>query len=502
MKIDPRGSRAGRAPDPGPSIDAVEDEEAIRQLLTDANAILRSRVASVPSDFVTQVFAGAVPEDLVHYQACEIAEIAEGTWRFIGERQPQTPKIRVGTPHATSGQRLNDISIVEILNDDMPFLVDSVMAELTEQGFDAHLVLHPRFIVERTTTGALVALLASSPAAASPRRESLIQVHIDRIDSEDIRNALVIALDNVLADVRRAVDDWKPMLEQVNTLIAEMTSGLPELQVDDLGESVEFLRWLTDDNFTFLGARDFVCAENDSAPAVILASALGILRGREGDVFAADGGRLALTPRALEALREPKTLIITKTNSRSRVHRRTTMDYVVVKRRGPDGKLIGGLQIVGLFTSTAYVTSTRNIPYLRSKVANVMARSALDLKSHSGKALVNLLETYPRDELFQIDEATLLRFALTILQLNERPRVRVLPRWDAFERFASVLVYVPRDRYDSAARAAIGEQLAAAFGGKLVSFIPFFAEGPMVRVHFMITRREDGRGSDLGHPPP
>jgi NAD-specific glutamate dehydrogenase len=134
MKIDPRGSRAGRAQDPGPSIDAVEDEEAIRRLLTDANAILRSRVASVPSDFVTQVFAGAVPEDLVHYQACEIADIAEGTWRFIGERQPQTPKIRVGTPHATSGQRLNDVSIVEILNDDMPFLVDSVMAELTEHG--------------------------------------------------------------------------------------------------------------------------------------------------------------------------------------------------------------------------------------------------------------------------------------------------------------------------------------------------------------------------------
>jgi glutamate dehydrogenase len=501
MKIDPRGRRAGRAQDPGPSIDAFEDEHAVRQLLADANAILRSRVASVPSDFITQVFAGAVPEDLVHYQACEIAEIAEGTWRFLGERQPQTPKIRVGTPHSTSGQRLNDVSIVEIINDDMPFLVDSVMAELTEQRFDAHLVLHPRFIVERNTGGALVALLASSTAGASQSRESLIQVHIDRIHSEDARNALVIALDHVLADVRRAVDDWKPMLERVNTLIAEMTSSLPELRVDDLGESVAFLRWLMDDNFTFLGARDFVCTEDGSAPAVIFASALGILRGREGDVFAADGGRPALTPRALAALREPKTLIITKTNSRSRVHRRTTMDYVVVKRRGPDGKLTGGLQIVGLFTSTAYVTSTRNIPYLRSKVATVVTRSALDLKSHSGKALVNLLETYPRDELFQIDEDTLLRFALTILQLNERPRVRVLPRWDAFERFASVLVYVPRDRYDSAARAAIGEQLATAFGGKLVSFIPFFAEGPMVRVHFMITRRENGRGSDLGHPP-
>jgi glutamate dehydrogenase len=501
MKIDPPVSGARFAQDLGRSIDAFEDEDAVRQLLADASAILRSRVANVPADFVTQVFAGAVPEDLVHYRASEIAEIAEGTWRFLGERQPQTPKIRVGTPHAPAGQRRNDVSIVEILNDDMPFLVDSVMAELTEQRFDAHLVLHPRFIVERDASGALAALPASPTSGVSAKRESLIQVHIDRIDSEDTRNALVIALDNVLADVRRAVDDWKPMLERVNTLIAEMTSSVPESRAADLGESVAFLRWLMDDNFTFLGARDFVCAENGSAPAVIFAPALGVLRGREGDVFAADGGRLALTPHALEALREPKTLIITKTNSRSRVHRRATMDYVVVKRRSPDGRLTGGLQIVGLFTSSAYVTSTRNIPYLRSKVANVVARSGLDRKSHSGKTLLNVLETYPRDELFQIDEDTLLRFALSILHLNERPRVRVLPRWDAFERFASVLVYVPRDRYDSAARAVIGEQLAAAFGGKLVSFVPFFPEGPMVRVHFMITRREDGRAGELGHPP-
>jgi glutamate dehydrogenase len=497
MNIDPRGS----VQDLAASADAFEDEDAARQILRDADTILSNHIANVPPDFVKHVFAGAAPEDIVHYRASEIAEIAEGTWRFLGVRPLQTPKVRVGTPRSNSPQRLDNVSIVEIVNDDMPFLVDSVMAELTEQGFDAHLVLHPRFAVERDAGGRLIALPASSISGASTRRESLIQVHIDRIDSEDIRNALIIALDNVLADVRRAVDDWKAMIEQVDTRIAEMTGGLPELRVDDLGESIAFLRWLMDDNFTFLGVRDYVCTEDGSAPAVLLASALGILRGRESDVFAADGGRLALTPRALEALRDPKTLIITKTNSRSRVHRRTTMDYVVVKRYGPDGKVTGGLQIVGLFTSTAYVCSTDSIPYLRSKVDNVVARSALDVKSHSGKALVNLLETYPRDELFQIDEETLLRFALTILQLNERPRVRVLPRRDAFERFVSVLVYVPRDRYDTAARAAIAEQLATAFGGKLVSFVPFFPEGPMVRVHFMIARREDGRPSELRHPP-
>src|SRR5215467_4509499 len=491
MNIDPRG----RHSDFAASIDAFEDERAARQLLEDAVTIFQGRNANAPPDFVMQMFARTAPEDLVRYDASEIAEIAAGTWRFLGERQPHTPKIQIGSTQSTPGQRLKSVSIVEILNDDMPFLVDSVMAELTEQGFDPHLVLHPRFDVEREATGRLVAI-----PGTNPRRESLIQVHVDRIDDEDVRTALVIALDNVLTDVRRAVDDWKRMLERVEVLITELETGLPALRSDDLGESIEFLRWLMDDNFTFLGVRDYVCNEDSSAPAMIFASALGILRGREGDVFAADGGRLVLTPRALEVLQEPKTLIITKTNSRSRVHRRTAMDYVVVKHYDRDGKLTGGLQIVGLFTSTAYVRSTRSIPYLRSKVANVVVRSRLDDTSHSGKALINLLETYPRDELFQIDEDTLLRFALTILQLNERPRVRVLPRRDAFERFVSVLVYAPRDRYDSAARAAIGELLATKFAGKMVSFVPFFLEGPMVRVHFIIARREDDRLGELAHP--
>jgi glutamate dehydrogenase len=484
------------------SADGLEDEDAARALLREAGFILRRRVSIIPPDFVGQLFGAAAPEDLVHYDAAEIARIAEGTFGFLRERQPQTRKIRIGPPRSVTGERLNAVSIVEILNDDMPFLVDSVMAELTEQGFEAHLLLHPRFVVERDASGALVSLAPAATTDPSARRESLIQVHIDRIDSESTRNALVIALDNVLADVRRAVDDWKPMRERIDGLIAEMTSVPPGSRVTDFGESIAFLQWLMDDNFTFLGVRDYVGTENGEGPALIFSSALGILRGREGDALAADGGRLTLTPRAVEALRDPNTLIITKTNSRSRVHRRSTMDYVVVKRHGADGELAGGIQIVGLFTSSVYVSSTRRIPYLRRKVANVVARSALDPTSHSGRALANLLETYPRDELFQIDEDTLLKSALTILQLNERPRVRVLPRRDAFERFVSVLVYVPRDRYDAAACAAIGDELATAFNGKLASFVPFFLEEPMVRVQFMIARRDrNGRPVELAHPP-
>src|SRR6202035_1974194 len=164
--------------------------------------------------------------------------------------------------------------------------------------------------------------------------------------------------------------------------------------------------------------------------------------------------------------------------------------FVGVKRFHPIGRLAGEMCIIVLFTSTVYTRSTRTIPYLRRKVDAVMKRAGFDPDSHSGKALVNVLESYPRDELFQIDEDLLFQFALEILYLDERPRVRVLVRRDRFDRFVSILVFVPRERFDSNTRAAIGSYLATAFKGRGSAFYPSFPEGPLVRVHFIIGRYE------------
>src|SRR4029078_767296 len=176
-------------------------------------------------------------------------------------------------------------------------------------------------------------------------------------------------------------------------------------------------------------------------------------------------------------------------NVHSRVHRRVYLDYVGVKRFDSSGNLVGEHRIIGLFTSTAYNRTSHNIPYLRRKIAAVEERAGFDPASHSGKALANVLEHYPRDELFQIDEDLLYQFALSILQLDERPRVRVLSRRDRFDRFVSVLVYIPRDRFHSGVRQAIGDYLAKVYQGHVSAFYPFFPEGPLVRVHFIIGRR-------------
>ncbi len=280
------------------------------------------------------------------------------------------------------------------------------------------------------------------------------------------------------------------MVARVNAVIAEIKHHPPPLPVDDLAEAIQFLEWLAADNFTLLGVRDYTMSGADADLAPVEQSGLGILRGHDVPVLKRGGQVVTVTPEIRAFFAEPKTLIITKANVKSRVHRRTYLDYVGVKRFDADGRLTGELRIVGLFTSTAYTRSTRTIPYLRRKVDALLRRAGFDLETHSGKALVNVLESYPRDELFQVDVDTLYQFAMIILQLEERPRVRVLARRDRFDRFVSVLVYVPRERFDTRVRQRIGDYLATAFKGHVSAFYPFFPEGPLTRVHFIIGRDE------------
>ena len=260
------------------------------------------------------------------------------------------------------------------------------------------------------------------------------------------------------------------------------------MPVEEIAEAIQFLEWMADDNFTLLGARDYTFVDSEVAIEPVFETGLGLLRSHDMLLLQRWNEPLIITAEVRAFLNEPKLLIVTKSTARSRVHRRVHLDYIGVKRFDRSGKLVGEHRFCGLFTSTAYTRPARTIPYLRRKTDSIIRRAGFDPSSHSGKALVNVLENYPRDELFQIDEDTLYQFALAVLQLDERPRVRVLPRRDRFDRFVSVLVYVPRDRYSGQIRAAIGNYLAAAFKGRLSAYYPFFPEGPLVRVHFIIGR--------------
>jgi len=460
-----------------------DDDYAGVALIDAAAALLAKRARGIADGFVARLFGLAVPEDLERYNADELAGIAERSWSFLAERKAGVPKIRFEPIAAPQG-----ISVLEIINDDMPFLVDSVAGELNRRGLDIRLFVHPVFIVERNLAGGLTTFKGARTVGGL--RESFIHLHIEGMEDAAQRAEIVQALENVLADVRVCVQDWQPMLARVRGIIAELRENPPPLPVEEIGEAIQFLEWIADDNFTLLGARDFASSDSADVLEPAFASGLGLLRSRDTRLLQRWNEPLTLTGEIRAFLEEPQLLIVTKSTVRSPVHRRVQLDYIGVKSFERSGKLVGERRFCGLFTSTAYTRPARTIPYLRRKTDRIIRRAGFDPSSHSGKALVNVLETYPRDELFQLDEDTLYQFALAVLQLDERPRVRVLPRRDRFDRFVSVLVYVPRDRYGGQIRAAIGNYLATAFKGRLSAYYPFFPEGPLVRVHYIIVRSD------------
>jgi glutamate dehydrogenase len=484
---------------PGMPLDrpgSEEEEDAAHAVIERAAAMLAERNHLIPKAFTEQLFARAVSEDVLGYAPEDLVRFAESAFAFMAERLPGAPKIRfeIAQPQASAGRK--PIGVIEIVNDDMPFLLDSVLSELNERGLGVRLVVHPVFGVVRDAGGQLTAFHAD-PVAAGAARESFIHIHLAPIEDSTRRAHLVAGLAAVLDQVRLAVQDWRAMLGRVDDVVAELKTNPPPLPVDEIAEAIQFLEWLRADNFTFLGVRDYVLKGN--VPEPMHDNALGVLRLPEMRVLKRGDELLEYTPEIMAFLNEPKPLIVAKANVRSLVHRRVYLDYIGVKRFDAAGQLAGEFRIVGLFTSTAYTRSARSIPYLRRKLAAVERRAGFNPSSHSGKALANVIEHYPRDELFQVDDDTLYRFALAILQLDVHPRVRVLARRDRFDRFVSVMVFVPRERYDSHIRVAIADYLAKAFNGHVSAFYPFFPEGPLVRVHFIIGR-SGGATPDIDRP--
>ena len=365
----------------------------------------------------------------------------------------------------------------------------SVLAELQARGLVVGWLLHPIFKTKRDAAGRLQAIEGPDENWSDGHQESYIAIHLPAL-TEATGTAVVGELSAILGEVRAVVTTWKPMLQQLQVAIAGLEAVAQDVPQALLQEAVAFLRWLAKDHFTFLGAREFeLKGERDSGDLLPMAdTGLGLLRDPAVQVLRRGASLVATTPEMRKFFYSTSPLIITKANVISRVHRRTHMDFIGVKTYHPDGKLKGELRLVGLFTSQAYVGSPAHIPLLRSKIDAVLHASGHPRASHDGKALLNILDTFPRDELFQIDDGQLQEWIDGILDLEMRPRTRVFARADLFDRFVSLLVYVPRDRYTSIVRERIGTVLAEAYDGCISAFYPYFAEGPLVRVQFIVGR--------------
>jgi glutamate dehydrogenase len=429
-----------------------------------------ARLPEAQQQFLRQVHQDCAADELPGASAADIGAAAAELWRF-GEGAGGEPLIRVRRWQGADGADLKR-DLLEIVQDDKPFLVDSVMGEVADGGYSVRAMFHP--VVE-----------------VDGRRRSFIQVHLDPV-GEDRVERLIAGVRAVLDDVQMAVNDFPAMQALMRRTIAALAIVDGPPSEEEREEVLAFLRWLEGDRFVFLGARVYDYPRTPDGgyaaeePLERPEASLGVLRDETRSVLRRSHEPAVLSPQMRRQIETDSPLIVAKSNMRSRVHRRVHMDYVGVRRYGADGRPSGEVRFVGLFTAEAYEASARDVPFIRRKIARVMARANAVPGGHNEKRLRNIVETYPRDELFQMSEDELATIAGGILHLYDRPRVKLFVRRDPFDRFVSVLVFVPRDRYDSLVRERAGEIIASAFGGTVAAYYPSFSDAPLARVHFII----------------
>ncbi|MGK5697783.1 NAD-glutamate dehydrogenase [Streptomyces sp. URMC 128] len=446
--------------------------------------------------FLQRYYLHTAPEDLTDRDPVDVFGAAVSHYRLAENRPQGTANVRVHTPTVEENGWTCSHSVVEVVTDDMPFLVDSVTNELTRQGRGIHVVIHPQFVVRRDVTGKLIEVLPK-PATGmgdlphDAHIESWIHVEIDReTDRADLKQITADLL-RVLSDAREAVEDWGKMREAA----IRLAEGLPDepipadLPGPQVEEARELLRWLADDHFTFLGYREYQLRGDDSLAAVP-GTGLGILRAdphhsdQESHPVSPSFERLPADARA--KAREHKLLVLTKANSRSTVHRPSYLDYIGVKKFDAEGNVVGERRFLGLFSSAAYTESVRRVPVIRRKVEEVLEQAGFSPNSHDGRDLLQILETYPRDELFQTPVDELRSIVTSVLYLQERRRLRLYLRQDEYGRYYSALVYLPRDRYTTAVRLRIIEILKEELGGISVDFTAWNTESILSRLHFVV----------------
>jgi glutamate dehydrogenase len=451
-------------------------------VMTEICALVR---ASDPDDadaFVRSYYAQLGDDDLATWTTHELARAAIEHWRFGAHRAPGEALVRVYTPP-------HGHTAVDVVIDDMPFVVDSLTMALDRRNLGVHLVVHPILAVRRSAAGDLVGMAVDllNPDVVL---ESWTHIEVDRETSTDILDSVRTELLAVLHDVRAATSDWQPMLDALQKVMDELDDAPPPCAAEELVEGQALLRWLADQHFTFLGFRTYDLTTDDQLVPVA-GSGFGLLRTAPADASA----RFAKLPAAIRAkARERTLLVLTKANARSTVHRPTHLDYIGIKRYDALGNVIGEHRFIGLYASGAYTSSPFDVPVLRHKVSAVIDRAGFLAASHDQKDLVQILESYPRDDLFQIDVDHLFDIAMGILRLQERRRVRLFVHREPYGRFVSCLVFIPRDRYTTAVRERIAHFLVDAYGSQGYEWNTRLSESALARLHYVL--HLDAPGTD------
>ena len=438
------------------------------------------------AEFVAQYFAGTAAEDVHAVDTANLFGAAVAHLNFARQRRPGVAKVHVYNPQFQQHGWQSTHTIIEVVNDDMPFLVDSVRMALNRRGLTTHLIIHPVVRLQRDADGELVNVLDPNDDTSEAMTEAVMHCEVDRQTDTASLEGIRLDVERALADVRVAVDDWVLMREKLEQIMSQLAESPPAIDSEEFAEGLEFLEWMDNNHFTFLGYRHYkLTAEHgEDVLRAVKKSGLGILRNSGAGAVSESFSALSLEKR--REARTPGLLILTKSSHRSTIHRPSYMDYIGIKEMDAEGMVIGEHRFLGLYTSAAYNRNPRAIPLLRTKVRNIVDRAGYPENSHAEKTLLNVVDTYPRDELFQVSEDEMLNTALGILHLQERQRIRLFVHHDRYGRFVSCIVFVPRDRFNTDIRLQIQKILEQSFNGDGTDFTVQLSASVLARLYFVI----------------
>lgn len=480
--------------------------DIVAQIIKRIESNHSKKQAALLTAFAKIFFRDVFWEDLYSRGVENLYKALLAHWQLLESRKPKKATVEVFNPDPEKDGWSSNYTVIQIAQDDMPFLVDSTLLELARQQLTPHLLIHQGGLeIARDKEGHIVDFSVSkldphgvpSHPPSTPQKKYSVQaciyIEINHIAEKAALKQLADSIQKVLADVRCVVEGWRPMLDRVEEIAKELENLPAKVVTEDIEESVAFLRWIADNHFTFFGTRDYVIETKGKEKVVhaVPGTGLGMLMPDHAEPRP-ERQLSKLPKRAREFALSSYPLILTKTNYHATVHRSTYTDYIGVKRFDKNGNMIGERRFVGLYTSSVYHRSIRTIPFIRKKIQALLERAGFMPNGHAGKELLNILETLPRDELFQATENELYEIAMGVLHLQDRKAIRLFIRDDLFCRFYSCFIFVPRDRFNTALLQRFQEILLKALDGTETEYTTLLSESRLARIH-MIVRTKPGK---------
>lgn len=467
-------------------------QKYIKRVISHGEGKINKKLSSSLENFINFFYTDCDVKYLQNTSHDVLFDVAYSAYEFILERSNKAPrKIRVFNPENETNGWKSDRTIIEVNSDDMPFILDSIINYVYQDDRILHEVIHPVLYIDRDASGK-VSNITNQPTV---KAESLVHIQISHISDKAEQEKIATELHNILECVELAVSDWKPILTKAKDSCDNLKKS-KNLNADDVNESVAFVEWAMNNNFIFLGYRDFDF-KKDKSVTINNSTQLGVFKSEESRAY--DARMMGVAMNSDLVLTSAKPVEITKSSRRSAVHRSVPMDYIGIKRYDEKGNIIGEERYIGLFTSKVYYQSAHDIPIIRKKIDNVIARSGFQPKSHNGKALVAVLEGHPRDELLQSTEEDLFEIGMGIVTLSEKPATRIFIRKDRFLRFYSCILFIPRDFFTTQLRKKIQTILETELKGSVMDYYTQVTDSPLARVNVLVRAIPENQASDYLH---